>query len=71
MITATARLTSAPSYGLQPHWEVRESFLTESIVTGPGTAQVQMPPNRSAFRGALSGLAGLERALKHGRGKRY
>jgi hypothetical protein len=71
VVTAAAGLTSAPSHGLQMHFEVRESFLTESIVTGPSAAQVQVPPNHSVIRGALSILAGLELALKHGRGKRY
>jgi hypothetical protein len=71
VITAAAGLTSAPSHGLQLHFEVRESFLTESIVTGPSTAQNQVPPNHSEFRGALNVLLGLELALKHGRGKRY
>jgi hypothetical protein len=71
IVTAAVGLSTAPNSGLQVHFEVRETFLTQSIVTGPATTQNQEPPNHSVVKGIPSVLIGLELVLKRERGKRY
>jgi hypothetical protein len=71
VFTAGAGLTTAASSGLQIHLEARESFMSQSIVTGPSTAQNEVPPNQSVLKGFLSVLVGLEVVLKRQHGKRY
>jgi len=71
IVTAAIGLTTAPNSGLQVHFEVRETFLAQSIVTGPATTQNQEPPNHSVVKGIPSVLIGLELVLKRERGKRY
>ena len=70
-VTIGAGVTSAPSHGLQFHVEVRETFLSLPLVTGPTTTQNQQPPSRSAWKGIPSVLAGFDLALKKQRGRRY
>lgn len=71
VVTAAVGLNTAPTSGFQVHLEVRETFLTQSIVTGPAPTQNQEPPNHSVVKGIPSVLIGLELVLKRERGKRY
>jgi hypothetical protein len=62
---------TAPASGLQFHAELRETFLTQSIVNGPTATQNIQPPSRSPFKGYPSVLIGLDLVLKRVRAKRY
>jgi hypothetical protein len=71
VITVSAGLQTAASSGLQVNFEMRETFLTQSIVTGPSASQNLVPPNRVIWKAIPSVLLGLELVLKRERGKRY
>lgn len=71
VFTAAAGFNTAPNSGLQVEFEVRETFLTQSIVTGPSLTQGLQPPYHSVLKGIPSVLVGLEIVLKRERGKRY
>jgi hypothetical protein len=64
-------VTSAPASGLQFHAELRETFLSQSLVTGPTISQNLQPATRSPFRGYPSVLIGFDVVLKRERAKRY
>jgi hypothetical protein len=69
--TLAVGFTTAPASGLQFHGELRESFLAQSIVTGPTYSQNLQPATRSPFKGYPSALIGLDLVLKRERAKRY
>jgi hypothetical protein len=69
--TAAAGLTTAPSSGLQFHFEARGTVLPLSVVTGPTATQNLQPQTRSVLKPFFSVLMGLEIVLKREHGKRY
>ncbi len=69
--TLAAGLATAPSQGLQVRLEIRDTWLSQSIVTGANPTQNAEPPMRSVIEGFPSILLGFDLVLRKQRGRRY
>jgi hypothetical protein len=69
--TVAAGLATMALPGLQAHVEVRNSWITESIVSGPSLGQSLPTPVKSTLKGFVSVLIGFDLVLARQRGKRY
>lgn len=71
--TLAAGLATAATGGLQVHIEARDSWIAQSIVTGPTTGQAegQVTPVAARYRGWVSVFFGFDLVLGRQRGRRY
>ena len=69
--TLAAGIATAPSQGLQVRFEIRDTWLSQSIVTGANATQNIEPPTRSVIKGFPSILLGFDLVLRTQRGRRY
>jgi len=69
--TAVAGISSAPVHGFGIHLEVRETFITQEVVTAATASQNLVPPSTAVWKGFPSILFGFDLVLKREHGKRY
>lgn len=69
--TLGAGFATAPSSGYQLRIEVRETWLTQTVVTAATSGQGFVPPTRSVFKAFPSVLVAFDVVLEKRRGRRY
>jgi hypothetical protein len=69
--TLAAGFATAPSSGYQLRLEVRETWLTQTIVTDATSGQGFVPPTRTVIKGFPSIMLGFDVVLEKRRGHRY
>jgi hypothetical protein len=69
--TLAAGFATAPSSGYQFRIEVRETWLTQTVLTGSTSGQGFVPPTKTVLKAFPSILVGFDVVLEKRRGRRY
>jgi hypothetical protein len=69
--TLGAGFSTAPSSGYQIRFEVRETWMTQTVVTGATSGQGFVPPTKTVLKAFPSAMIGFDVVLAKRRGRRY
>ncbi|MGH7592562.1 MAG: hypothetical protein ACRELE_01715 [Gemmatimonadales bacterium] len=69
--TLAAGFATAPSAGYQLRFEIRETWMPQTVITGATSGQGFVPPTRSVIKAFPSILVGFDVVLQKRRGRRY
>ena len=69
--TLAAGFSTAPSSGYQVRVELRETWLTATVLTGATNGQGFVPPTKTVIKGFPSIVVGFDVVLEKRRGRRY
>jgi len=69
--TLAAGFSTAPSSGYQIRLELRETWMTQTIVTGATSGQGFVPPTKTVLKSFPSIMLGFDVVLEKRRGRRY
>jgi hypothetical protein len=69
--TLGAGFSTAPSSGYQIRFEVRETWMTQTVLTGATSGQGFVPPTKTVLKGFPSAMIGFDVVLAKRRGRRY